>query len=92
MRDIDEANFLASPCALTAGLCLRLFFLLKFPATSGDTVLYEQIATNWLKHHLYAMTVGGKITPVDLRMRVIRRFSPSSTLSRDARARTRALG
>jgi len=63
-----EANFLASPCALTAGLCLRLFFLLKFPATSGDTVLYEQIATNWLKHHLYAMTVGGKITPVDLRM------------------------
>jgi len=46
--------------ALTAGLCLRLFFLLKFPATSGDTVLYEQIATNWLKHHLYAMTVGGQ--------------------------------
>jgi len=54
--------------ALTAGLWLRLFFLVKFPATSGDTVLYEQIATNWLKHHLYAMTVGGKITPVDLRM------------------------
>src|SRR6266480_7921478 len=54
--------------ALTAGLCLRLFFVLKFPANSGDTVLYEQIATNWLKHHVYAMTVGGEITPVDLRM------------------------
>src|SRR5438105_3101212 len=54
--------------ALTAGLCLRLFFVLKFPANSGDTVLYEQIATNWLKHHVYAMTVGGQITPVDLRM------------------------
>jgi 4-amino-4-deoxy-L-arabinose transferase-like glycosyltransferase len=54
--------------ALTAGLCLRLYFVLKFPANSGDTVLYEQIATNWLKHHVYAMTVGGAITPVDLRM------------------------
>src|SRR5438874_6257521 len=54
--------------ALVAGLCLRLYFVLKFPANSGDTVLYEQIATNWLKHHVYAMTVGGAITPVDLRM------------------------
>src|SRR5690349_14608857 len=54
--------------ALTAGLCLRLYFVLKFPANSGDTVLYEQIATNWLKHHVYAMDVGGVVTPVDLRM------------------------
>ena len=54
--------------ALAAGLCLRLFFVLKYPANSGDTVLYEQIATNWLKHHVYAMDVGGAVTPVDLRM------------------------
>jgi hypothetical protein len=54
--------------ALAAGLCLRLFFVLKYPAGSGDTVLYEQIATNWLKHHVYAMDVGGVVTPVDLRM------------------------
>src|SRR6267143_6975449 len=53
--------------ALAAGLCLRLFFLLRYPANSGDTVLYEQIATNWLKHHIYAMDVGGAVTPVDLR-------------------------
>lgn len=54
--------------ALAAGFCLRLYFVFKFPANSGDTVLYEQIATNWLKHHLYAMDVGGAVTPVDLRM------------------------
>src|SRR5215471_5559207 len=54
--------------ALISGLCLRLFFVLKFPANSGDTVLYEQMATNWLKHHVYAMDVGGVVTPVDLRM------------------------
>jgi len=54
--------------ALVAGLFLRLFFVLKFPAESGDTVLYEQIAANWLKHHAYAMDVHGAVTPVDLRM------------------------
>ena len=53
---------------LALGLCLRLYFVLKFPADSGDTVLYEQIAMNWLKHHVYGMTVGGVVTPVDLRM------------------------
>jgi hypothetical protein len=60
--------FSSSIAALAAGLALRLFFVLKFPANSGDTVLYEQIATNWLKHHVYAMDVRGAITPVDLRM------------------------
>jgi len=54
--------------ALVAGLCLRLFFVLRYPANSGDTVLYEQMASNWLLHHVYAMDVGGQITPVDLRM------------------------
>ncbi|HEX4545948.1 MAG TPA: hypothetical protein VH110_06270 [Candidatus Acidoferrum sp.] len=54
--------------AWAAGLGLRLYFVLKFPANSGDTVLYEQIAANWLKHHAYAMDVGGAVTPVDLRM------------------------
>src|ERR1700689_1996286 len=54
--------------ALAAGLCLRLFFVSKYPANSGDTVLYEQMATNWLKPHVYPMEAFGQITPVDLRM------------------------
>ena len=54
--------------ALAAGLCLRLFFVLRFSSTSGDTVLYEQIATNWLKHGTYAMDVAGRIIPVDIRV------------------------
>jgi hypothetical protein len=68
MRGLMKRVFSNPLVALTAGLCLRLFFVLKFPATSGDTVLYEQIATNWLKHHIYGMDVGGVVTPVDLRM------------------------
>src|SRR5580693_450042 len=54
--------------ASAVGMGLRLFFILKFPANSSDTILYEQMATNWLKHHVYAMEVSGAITPVDLRM------------------------
>lgn len=41
---------------------------MKLPAGSGDTVVYEQIAENWLKHHVYAMSVTGELLPVDLRM------------------------
>jgi hypothetical protein len=54
--------------AVLAGVCLRLFFIVRYPANSGDTVLYEQIATNWLQHHVYAMNVHDAVTPVDLRM------------------------
>lgn len=60
--------FLNPFTALVAGLSLRLLFVLKFPADSSDTVLYEQMATNWLKHGVYAMEVNGAIQPVDLRM------------------------
>jgi hypothetical protein len=54
--------------ALLAGAILRLFFVLKFPITSGDAALYEQLAGNWLKWHSYALDLNGQITPVDVRM------------------------
>ena len=54
--------------ALAAGLCLRLFFVIKFPFAPSDTALYEQLATNWLQHHVYAVTVDGTLIPTDLRM------------------------
>jgi len=54
--------------ALAAGACLRLLFVLRFPSTSGDTVLYDQFATNWLKFGKFAMDINGQPTPVDLRM------------------------
>jgi hypothetical protein len=54
--------------ALLAAVGLRLFFLLKFPASSGDAVVYEQIAINWLQHHVFGMNIGDSIVAVDLRM------------------------
>jgi len=62
-------RFFSNPLvALAAGACLRLFFVLKFPASSGDTVLYDQFASNWLKLGKFAMDINGQPTPVDLRM------------------------
>jgi hypothetical protein len=54
--------------ALLFAVCFRLSFLLKFPANSGDAVVYEQIATNWLQHHVFAMNIGDALVPVDLRV------------------------
>jgi len=54
--------------ALATGAALRLLFVLKFPAGSGDTVIYDQLATNWLKHGKYAMDIAGQPVPVDIRM------------------------
>ena len=61
-------NFSSAITALAAGACLRFFFVLKHQASSGDTILYEQIATNWLKYHVYAMNVDGMVTAVDIRV------------------------
>ena len=60
--------FSSSVFPLLAGACLRLLFVLKFPAGSGDTVIYEQLATNWLRHGKYAMDIAGEPVLVDLRM------------------------
>src|SRR5260370_24658954 len=60
--------FSSSVAALAAGVCLRLFFAFRHPANSGDTVLYEQIAANWLQRHIYAMDVQGQLTALDIRM------------------------
>jgi hypothetical protein len=62
-------RFFSSPLLpLLAGACLRLLFVLRYPAATGDTVLYEQFAANWLKLGKFAMDIGGQPTPVDLRM------------------------
>lgn len=54
--------------AMAFSLGLRLFFILKYPATAGDTALYEELTSNWLKHGVYAVSVNGALTPVDVRV------------------------
>jgi hypothetical protein len=53
---------------LVIGAALRLYFVWKFPVGSGDTAIYDQLATNWLKHGQYAMDIAGQPVSVDIRM------------------------
>lgn len=53
--------------ALLVGLALRLLFVWRFPTVAGDTLIYEQIARNWLEHGTYGLTLNGQVVPVDLR-------------------------
>jgi len=89
MRGIDEASFLEHFCRPGGRLCLRLYFVLKYPVNTDDTVLYEQIATNWLKHHVYAMDVAERLRRLICACRAIRHFSQSSTPSPAARRHAR---
>jgi hypothetical protein len=43
-------------CALAAGAALRLWFVVTFPQIQGDTLLYGDIARNWLNHGVYGRT------------------------------------
>lgn len=54
--------------AALAGLGLRLLFVWHFPSGSGDTPLYEELASNWLQHGTYGLWVNGRLAAVDLRV------------------------
>jgi Dolichyl-phosphate-mannose-protein mannosyltransferase len=43
--------------ALAAGTALRLWFIHAFPQIQGDSLLYGDIARNWLTHGIYGRTV-----------------------------------
>jgi 4-amino-4-deoxy-L-arabinose transferase-like glycosyltransferase len=59
----------AAVVAVLAGLMLRLYFVLKFPAQdSGDAPFYIELAWNWLKSGVYGFSIDGHLTPVDMRV------------------------
>jgi hypothetical protein len=53
--------------ALLVGLGLRMFFIWRFPFTSGDTSFYEELARNWLYHGIYGFFSNGHLHPSDMR-------------------------
>jgi hypothetical protein len=54
--------------AALAGLVLRLFLVLRFPADSGDSAIYEELADNWLHEHVYGIFYAHGLTPSDMRV------------------------
>ena len=60
MRTLLSALF-----ALAAGGALRLWFIHNFPQIQGDSLLYADIARNWLTHGIYGRSIahaGGATT------------------------------
>jgi len=55
-----------------AGLVLRLFFFVYFPAITDDSRGYADFATNWLQHGVYGQTRSSaletKVVPADTRL------------------------
>lgn len=53
---------------LLCGFLLRFYFLQKQAFLAADSILYQDIALNWLHHHIYGLTEGGQIRPTLIRL------------------------
>src|SRR5487761_1362572 len=51
--------WLCAALALAVGLALRLWFVAHTARIDGDTLLYGDIAKNWLEHGVYGFTQPG---------------------------------
>jgi hypothetical protein len=51
-----------------AALALRLFFVFQYPVISGDSLVYGDIAKNWLLHGVYGLTENGVARPTLIRL------------------------
>jgi dolichyl-phosphate-mannose-protein mannosyltransferase len=57
MPSLSRRKMLSILCALAAGTALRLWFIHFFPQIQGDSLLYADIARNWLTHGIYGRSL-----------------------------------
>lgn len=62
------ANRVAVALLLLAGLLLRLFFLRYHAFVSGDSLLYQEIAQNWIHAHTYGLSTNDAPRPTLIRL------------------------
>ncbi len=51
-----------------AAVALRLLFLFRFPAITTDSMVYGDIAKNWLQHGVYGLSGPDEISPTYIRL------------------------
>jgi 4-amino-4-deoxy-L-arabinose transferase-like glycosyltransferase len=61
-------NWLFFLLATIAGLALRFLFIFRFPHVVGDTLVYGDIAKNWLDHGIFGLTDNGSVRPTLIRL------------------------
>lgn len=54
--------------AALAGIALRLIFIFRFPSVTTDSFIYGDIAKNWLRHGIYAVSDGTNLVPTYIRL------------------------
>jgi 4-amino-4-deoxy-L-arabinose transferase-like glycosyltransferase len=57
MPSLSRRTMFSIFCALAAGTALRLWFIHAFPQIQGDSLLYADIARNWLTHGIYGRSL-----------------------------------
>ena len=63
MRETLRRHLRFFALASLAALALRLLFLFRFPAVTADSLIYGDIARNWLRHGVYGITDAGRVVP-----------------------------
>ncbi|MEY2412833.1 MAG: hypothetical protein QOD84_1439 [Acidobacteriaceae bacterium] len=54
--------------ATIAGVGLRLLFIYRFPGVTIDSLIYGDIAKNWLQHGIYGLSGPYEISPTYIRL------------------------
>ncbi|MFZ0285355.1 MAG: glycosyltransferase family 39 protein [Terriglobales bacterium] len=68
MRDLVRQHLRFFVAATFAAFALRLFFVFRFPAVVSDSLVYGDIAKNWLQHGIFGISGIGDITPTYIRL------------------------
>lgn len=68
MRELRRQHFRFFLIATLAGVALRFLFILRFPGVTTDSLVYGDIAKNWLQHGIYGLSGVNEISPTYIRM------------------------
>ncbi|MGA7382803.1 MAG: glycosyltransferase family 39 protein [Terriglobales bacterium] len=68
MRELVRQHFRFFVAAALAAVALRLFFVFRFPAVVSDSLVYGDIAKNWLRHGIFGISGVGDVTPTYIRL------------------------
>jgi 4-amino-4-deoxy-L-arabinose transferase-like glycosyltransferase len=68
VRDLVRHHFRFFLVATLAALALRLFFVFRFPAVVSDSLVYGDIAKNWLRHGVFGLSGINEVSPTYIRL------------------------
>jgi len=68
VRELVRHHFRFFVAATVAAIAVRLFFVFRFPAVVADSLVYGDIAKNWLQHGIFGLSGINEVTPTYIRL------------------------